>query len=123
MTINELRESDLNRIIKEVRWDYNRDFYNLEHNVVKWAERGEPIKKSVLYDARALSNKAERNLEYLKLLLEHFKVVGYVETEEIKKVLHSEVLFYESEKSRLNQLKLLVPLVKPIAQLKSKGEQ
>lgn len=121
MTINELRDNDLRQIIQSLHKSYTKDFDNLEDDYQKWAVRGEPIKVDVLNNTRGLCLKAERNIGYLEMLLAHYKCIGYMETAGTVKILCEEKLFYESERSRLLQLKNLLPYVKPLAQLRSKG--
>jgi len=123
MTVNEFRESDLKRIIENLHFDYERDYYQLHHDFRKWAERGEAIKKNVLNETRGLYSKAERNIEYLNIMLAQYKKLGYVETEEIRLWMQTEKDFYERELGRLKPLKSLLPLVKPLAQLNHKGGQ
>ena len=65
MTINDVRESDLKRIIDNLHWDYYWKKCKLESVLTKWSVKGEPIKVTVLDSTRELFNMAERNLEYL----------------------------------------------------------
>lgn len=122
MTMNDVRECDLNRIIHDLHWDYIEKVSKLEDVLIRWTERGEPIKNKVLNNTRALFNMAERNLEYLDLLVNQYKSIGYLESERLKNAMYTEKLYYEAELARLRQLKTIIPLVKPIVQLKQKAK-
>lgn len=122
MTMNDVRECDLNRIIHDLHWDYVEKVSKLEDVLIRWTERGEPIKNKVLNNTRALFNMAERNLEYLDLLVNQYKSIGYLESERLKNAMYTEKLYYEAELARLRQLKTIIPLVKPIVQLKQKAK-
>lgn len=123
MPINELRENDLKDIIINLHLDYERDYWRLHYDFKKWAEYGEAIKKNVLNETRGLYSRAERNIEYLDIMLARYKEIGFVETEEFRMWMQTEKDFYEKELGRLKPLKSLLPLVKPLAQLNRKGGQ
>lgn len=122
MTINDVRESDLKRIIDNLHWDYYWKKCKLESVLTKWSVKGEPIKVTVLDSTRELFNMAERNLEYLNLLVNQYKSIGYLESEELNNTMYTETLYYKEELASLRQLKTIIPLVKPIVQLKQKAK-
>ena len=123
MTFNDVRNNDLTQIIRDLHQEYDQIRRKVYYEFKAWVERGKPIKKSLLDDTRTVYNMAERNLEYSKMLLAHYKRVGYIETEMIKKIICEETAYYEAEVRRLRELKFLIPLVKPLVQLKNnRGE-
>ena len=65
---------------------------------------------------------AERNLEILNLLVNQYKSIGYLESEELNNTMYTETLYYKEELASLRQLKTILPLVKPIVQLKQKAK-
>lgn len=122
MTKNELRESDLRYIANNIRRNYDKKFYSLEEKIHIWASYGRGIKKEVEYETRTLYRDAEKNLDYLNNILRDYERIGYCKTETFRQEISEQLAFYESEKRRLRQLRELIPLVTPLAQIKKKDK-
>lgn len=120
MTVDESRENDLKKIIRNLRWCYMSDYYEVKRSLEQWAEDGKPIKKLVIEQIRDLCNKAEKNEIYISNMEKDFKEIGYIESDLMKEIIRDECEFYRSETSRLRQLKFIIPLVKPLQQLYGK---
>lgn len=120
MTLDDLREMDFKKIIRNLHRDYMSDFYNAETSLKLWVEDGKPIKKLVIEQVRELCSKATKNETYISSMEKDLKEIGYIESESMKEVIQDECEFYRLKISRLKQLKFIIPLVKPLQQLYSK---